>query len=202
MNRSSQRQRRAVAALVVANLFVLGGLALLVLRSTSEPGAFRASRLAPVQAEACRDAASQALLDAGHSGLVHTQEDGTILIQMQRNVITENLRFDADAATWAALEAVANGSDCLGMNAIHVSVVFSPSAQNADLYEGQCRKQSTDEARGADECNGLQSVARVSVSDIMLWSLGEIDDAELALRIYYHPPSIPSLVPRKSTAPP
>jgi hypothetical protein len=45
-------------------------------------------------------------------------------------------------------------------------------------------------------------MARVDITDLMLWSLGDIDDAELARRLDYHLPTEPLLVlPEKTGTP-
>lgn len=197
MNRLNRRQRYALVTLFVANLAVLGAILLFFLLSTSESKSRSVlPSLYPSYHEACRDAASAALLNAGHSGLVHTQKNGTIFIQLQPTSIAENPRFDADAATWAAFEAIADSSACVDSSTAYITVIISPAEHNAGFLTSQCSEQLDGPTTGTAECGRIEAVARVNVSDIMLWSLGEIDDAQLALRVDYHPSATPPSAPR------
>jgi len=170
----TRRQRLVLIVLGLANLIALSTVGLLLLRApTASDVARLSSSPDPNQPQACRQAISRALFDAGQSGMVHTQDDGTILIQFDRAAISGDLRLEADAATWAALEAVAGQADCLAFSTVQVTVVFSSPARGADLASSQ----------------GLRATARVGIADLMLWSLGGIDDAELTLRLDYQPPA-------------
>lgn len=166
----TRRQRRILTALGVANLLILVVLAaLLVQTPSSGSGLPQTSPLSPQRLDACRQQVSRALLDAGQTGIVHIQ-DRVALLQLQRPTMTTSLRLDADAATWAALEAigVAGRSDCLGLETLKVVIVLQmPDAEP------------------------LRATARVGLFDLWLWSLGEIDDAELSRRLDYEPPPQP-----------
>jgi hypothetical protein len=198
MLRLNQRQRRIFLGLGMANLAVLIALGILLLQTPASPDSISlASPIDPRRLVSCRQSTTLALLDADQSGLVHVQDDGTIVIQLQRSINTGSLRFDADAATWTALEAVARGGDCLGFGAIQVSVIFTPSAQDAAIQGNQCQDQEQITANDTGRCQNLRAVARLSMADLMMWSLGEIDDAELAQRIDYQPPAVPQLQPTK-----
>jgi hypothetical protein len=167
--RLTRRQRRALTALGMANLIALSVLVLLLLRVPPPSGdTLATSPLNPQHLEACRQQASRALLNAGQTGMVQTQEDGTILLQLQRSTTTSSLRLDADGAIWAALEAVAvvSQGDCMGFNTVQVTVLIQPPDHSP-----------------------ARATARVGLPDLLLWSLGEIDDAELALRLDYQPPT-------------
>jgi hypothetical protein len=190
MNRLSVRQRYIIAPLIAINVVVISSLTLFLLRSPSGSGDERnRSGLYPERSEACREAVSDALLEAGHSGLVNIQSDGDVLIALERNLFTGDARLYADGATWAALEAVADGRLCLGMNTVTVRVMLSPSSESSALSTSNCEGTLKEDTPTSPDCSPLQAVARANLSDIMLWSLGEIDDAELALRVDYHPPA-------------
>jgi hypothetical protein len=167
--RLTRRQRQTLTALGMANLIALSALVVFLLRAPSpSPGAPGTSPLNPQRLEACRQEASHALFDAGQTGIVQTQADGTILLQLQRPTTPASLRLDADAAIWAALEtmAVASRGSCLGFDALQVTVVLQPPAAEP-----------------------TRATARVALSNLLLWSWGEIDDAELTLRVHYQPPA-------------
>jgi hypothetical protein len=204
----------------MVNLLALSALVVLLLRPPS-PLAPRPSPLAPQHLEACRQQLSRALLDAGQAGLVQTQADGTILLQLQRpqtalhdpsltspqnpkseiqNPKSNSLRLDADGAIWAALEAVAAASrgDCLAFKVVNVTVLLpmpEPPCRGlpavASLPWPPCRGPTGP----GDTSSSLRATARVALPDLLLWSLGEIDDAELALRINYQPPATPTSEP-------
>jgi hypothetical protein len=207
--RLTQRQRRVLAALGMVNLLALSALVVLLLRPPS-PLAPRPSPLAPQHLEACRQQLSRALLDAGQAGLVQTQADGTILLQLQRpqtalhdpsltspqnpkseiqNPKSNSLRLDADGAIWAALEAVAAASrgDCLAFKVVNVTVLL-PMPEPPSRGPPAVARQGQGAGPG-DTSSSLRATARVALPDLLLWSLGEIDDAELALRINYQPPA-------------
>jgi hypothetical protein len=165
------------------NLTALSALVVLLLqalslgRTPASVGTLRTSPLDPQRLEACRQEASHALFDAGLTGIVQTQADGTILLQIQRRTTATSslasLRLDADAATWAALEAIAVASrgNCLDFDALQITVVLQPPDANGRTSAP------------------TRATARVTLSNLLLWSLGEIDDAELTLRLYYQPPA-------------
>jgi len=163
----TRRQRQALTLLAVANLLVLGLLLLFLARTPSYEAGPATSPLAPARLDACRQRVSRALLEAGQSGAVQVQ-DNSVLIQLQQPlVLTRDTRLAADATTWAALEAmaIAARSDCLGLENLQVDVALL--------------------APGADP---LHATSRVALTDVLLWSLAEIDDAELARRLDYEPP--------------
>lgn len=201
MVRLTRRQRHALVVLAVVNLIVLGGLVGLLLRAPSlNNDNALTSPINPQRLQACRRAASRALLDAGQTGLVHTREDGTILVQLQRTMTTDALRLDADGAAWAAFEAVADGGDCRGLRTVKVTVVFTSSAQSFTSSGGQCQGFRGGAEPNIGACERLHAMARVAVADLMMWALGEIDDAELARRVDYQPPATPSPVPTDAMA--
>jgi hypothetical protein len=196
MNRLDRRQRYALVTLVVANLVVFGAILLFFLLSTSESNSTSvAPILNPGYEQACRDAASAALLNAGHSGLVHIQKDGSIFIQLQPTSIAENPRFDVDAAVWAAFEAIADSGACVESSTAYVTVILSLADDNSGLSGSRCSEQPDGPITSTTECGRLEATARVNVSDVMLWSLGKIDDAQLALRVDYHPSATPLAAP-------
>jgi hypothetical protein len=163
----TRRQRRALALLALINLFVLGVLILYLAQTPSYEASPTTSPLAPARLDACRQLVSSALLEAGQTGAVQVQ-DHTVLIKLQLPLTaTRNIRLAADAATWAALEvmAIAGRGDCLGLQNLQVDVALL--------------------APGADP---LHATSRVALADVLLWSLAEIDDAELARRLDYAPP--------------
>ena len=49
-------------------------------------------------------------------------------------------------------------------------------------------------------CSETHTVARVGMADLMMWSLGVIDDAELARRVSYRVPGAPSQDPATPSA--
>jgi hypothetical protein len=186
MVRLTRRQHQVLLALAVANTIALGGLAALLLQAPSYPDEPSiTSPISPVHLDACRRATSRALLAAGQIALVHTREDGTILIQLQRAASADDLRFAADAATWAAFEAVAARADCQGLSTVQVTVVVASLTQELPLAHCPCQEPSDTVTAGQGGCGGLRAIARIRVADLMMWSLGEIDDAELALRADY-----------------
>jgi hypothetical protein len=209
MTALSKRQRHILIVLGLANLIALSTLGVLFLRARSSDGA-SSSPLSPQRQEVCRQAISQALLDAGQSGMVQTLQDGTIVVRLQRPLITAPpsrmqavpanqlhqavdamqvgtqtvSRFDADAAIWTALQAVASQSGCLDHSAVQVTVLFTPSTQNQ-----ACAEKTPMDTQGTSECQPLRATARVGMPDLLLWWLGGIDDAELTLRVDYQPPA-------------
>jgi hypothetical protein len=48
----------------------------------------------------------------------------------------------------------------------------------------------------------LRAIASARMPDLWLWSLGQIDDAELARRLDYQPPHPPTSGSLKGTRPP
>ncbi len=163
----TRRQRQALTLLALVNLAVLVVLLLFLARTPSYNAGPATSPLAPSRLDACRQRVSSALLEAGQTGAVQVQ-DNTVLIQLQRPLIeTRNTRLAADATTWAALEtmAVAGRSDCMGLESLQVDV-----------------------ALWLPDADPLYATSRVALADVLLWSLAEIDDAELARRLDYEPP--------------
>jgi hypothetical protein len=196
MARLTQRQRQALTALGFANLIALVALGVLLIQAP--PSADNALLTSPIDTEhldICRRAISRALYEVDQSGMVHTRENGAILVHLQRAVITNDLRQDADAAVWTALEAIDSRNDCLGFGTIQITVAFVPSSSTLAL-------QADDGDASQWTGQGLQATARVGMADLLRWSLGEIDDAELTLRVDYYPPATPSPIPREGTASP
>lgn len=167
----TRAQQRAVAVLGIANLAVVALLVVLLTQGPPTETQHDFSPLAAEQIERCRYAISVALLDAGHSGLVYAQTSGDIQVQIERRITDADPRSQADAAIWAGLEAVAvAGRDaCLDFRAVQVTVVVT-----------------------SDDRFPLHATARVSLPDLLAWSLGQIDDAELARRMDYRPPAPPA----------
>ncbi len=174
--RLNRSQRRALALLGMINLIVLGILALLLLRPPMAQIALLQSPLAASQVETCRQSVSRALLQRGSSGLVQALADGSLLIQLERPTAnpgpsvgtgSNHLRSAADAAVWLAFEALSGaGRDaCQGFRTVHVTVVI----QIADSQP-------------------VRVTARAALSDVLTWSQGRFDDAELARRVEYHAP--------------
>jgi hypothetical protein len=189
MLKLTQPQRRVIVILGGITLVALVGLAATLLRSPSSGNdGFSVSPLTPQRVEACREATSDALFRTGQSGMVHAREDGTILIQIQKSVVSESMRQDADATTWAALEAVTSGGECLRLDAVHVTVDYAPSVSEATSGCDQGPGSSSEATSAGSACSGLRVTARVGMKDLVLWSLGEIDDAELSMRVDYHVP--------------
>ena len=208
----TRRQRFGLMALGVLNISALCALALLFGRAPSSENAPLYTLLVePAVLRDCRQSASRALLQAGQSGLVNAQEDGSILIQLQRVLVTNTPRFDADAAIWTALEAVASSSDCVGFTTVFVTVGFVDTAGDS---KNTGRLTFTDRAfptapaskgaddRGATRGQALQAEARANMVDLLTWTRGQIDDAQLALRIDYKPPATLSPIPIQATAVP
>lgn len=171
----SRRQRQALMALGLANLTILGLGVLVVLTLRTPPlldNAHLASPLSLKRVQTCRQQVSQALFDAGHTGTVQTGTDGVILLHLKRSTANSNPRLVADAATWAALEAIAlaGPDDCPGFRIVQVTVAIQTTRDHTSY-----------------------ATARAGLADLLLWSQGEIDDAELALRLDYRPPSPDSL---------
>ena len=184
------RQRRILIILGAVNLIAVLGVALVLLREPSqrEITSF-SSHLAPQRIEACRQATSDALFQIGHSGMVHTRQDGTILVQIQRPIVTENVRLDMDASTWAALEAITHGGDCLRFEQVEVTVDYA-SAKLDDAADCASVLDDTGGTPGTDSaCQPLQATAHVKMDDLVLWSLGEIDDDQLSIRLDYQLPA-------------
>jgi hypothetical protein len=123
--------------------------------------------------------------------MVHTGEDGVILVQFQRWTVTESVRLDADAATWAALEAVTRGGECLRFESVQVTVDYDSPYSDAVAACAPAQGSLLDASDVENECQVLHAKAHVAMADLILWSLGEIDDAELALRLDYQPPVVP-----------
>jgi hypothetical protein len=197
----TRRQRQAVVALAMANVIALIGVGAVLLRGHSRPDdTFLATSLAPQQSEACREAVSHSLFDAGQSGLVHIEGNGTILIEIQRELTTDTLRLDADAATWAALEAVANGGECRRLKTVHVNVLFSSPHQGNSSADDRCQELLSEASSGSGACKETRTMARVGIVDVMTWSVGAMDDEELARRVDYQVPGAPSPAPEDTTA--
>lgn len=196
MARLTQRQRQTLTALGFANLIALVALGVLLLRPTPPADdTLTTSPLNPQHLDLCRRAISRALLEFDQSGMVHTREDGTILLQLQRAVTTPVLRQDADAAIWTALEAIARHNECLGFSSIEITVTLGPSVPAMTPH-------ADDEAASRRPNLGLHATARVDVADLMRWSLGELDDAELSLRVDYHPPTTRTPISPEATTSP
>jgi hypothetical protein len=188
----TERQRRAIVALGVANLIALSAVGVLLIRARPTPE--DVLTLPPVdsqQVDSCRQSASRALFDAGHSGLVHARKDGTILVQLQRIITSNDLRLSADAATWAALEAITSDDDCLGFGEVRVTVVFSFSVADPGFSLARCREPPQAGMHDPTACPELRATARADMADLLIWSMGEIDDAEFARRVDYEPPVTP-----------
>jgi hypothetical protein len=170
----SRRQRIALIALGAVNVSLLAGLILLLLHGGG-PGSASifASPMGTPQRTACRHAVTQALLDARQPGLVQVLESDTILIQLERQFPSGDLRRIVDGAVWAALESVSHHGACLNLSGVQISVLLSP------LENENC---------STTPCEPLHAVARARMADLWLWSLGQIDDAELARRVDYQPP--------------
>ncbi len=162
----TRRQRQTLTLLAIINLIVLGILFLFLARTPSYEVSLATSPLAPLRLDACRQQVSSALLKAGQTGAVQVQ-DSTVLIQLQSPVTIRNMRLAADAMIWAALEAMAVGarSDCIGLESLQVDVTLWPP-----------------------KADPLHATSRVALTDVLLWSLAEIDDAELVRRLDYEPP--------------
>jgi hypothetical protein len=197
MTALSQRQRHILIVLGLANLIALSTLGVLFLRARSSGG-------------------------ASSSPLSPQRQDGTIVVQLQRPLITALpsrmqatpanqmhqtvdatqvgtqtvSRFDADAAIWTALQAVASQSECLDHSAVQVTILFTPSQQNQ-----ACAEETPMGTQGTSECQPLRATARVGMPDLLLWWLGGIDDAELTLRVDYQPPAAPVPVTGTRVAP-
>jgi len=190
MGKLTTRQRRILIALGAVNLIAVLGVALILLRSPSqrEDTSF-ASPLTPQRIEACRKATSDALLRIGYSGMVHTRQDGTILVQLQRPLVADNVRLDADASTWAALEAVTDGGDCLRFDHVQVTVDYPGAGldDSAGCAPGQGGAGNT--PSGDNACPALHATTRATMADLVLWSLGEIDDEQLSMRLDYQLPA-------------
>jgi hypothetical protein len=176
MTRFTRRQRLVLIALSIGNLVILGGLGALWALSSRQHNVPLSLLLQPAQREACERATAGALLDAGHSALVQTRVDGLILVQLPPVTASgpeAHLRLAADAAVWAALEAVAGQRACLRFHTVKATVVLAP-VEGSSCQAGQCPQ--------------LQASAQASVVDLLAWAQGEIDDAELARRLDYRPP--------------
>lgn len=192
----TRRQRQSLFALAIANVIALISIGVLLFRGHSKSGdTFLATPLNPQQRKACREAVSLSLFDAGLSGLVHIEENGTILIEIQRELTTATLRLDADAATWAALEAVANGDECRRLKTVHVNVLFSSPQQTNGSVDKRCQELLSEAVSGSGECMETRTMARVGIVDVMTWSVGAIDDEDLAKRVDYQVPGSPSPAP-------
>jgi hypothetical protein len=196
MARLTQRQRQALTALGFANLIALVALGVLLVQAP--PPAGNAPMTSPIDTahlDVCRQAISRALFEVGQSGMVQTRENGVILIHLQRAEITNGLRLDADAAVWTALEAITSRNDCLDFSTVQITVAFAPapSTPSPPANDGD-----------ASQWMGqpLHATAHVGMADLLRWSLGEIDDAELALRVDYYPPATPSPISLEGTASP
>jgi hypothetical protein len=185
--RLSQRQRMALIALGAMNISLLAGLIFLLLRSGGPPGSSASpSPLGTPQRTACRQAVTQALLEARQPGLVQVLESNTVLIQIERQQRSGEPRRTADAAVWAALEAVGHHGACLNLSGVQVVVFLSPP----------------DNESCPTPCEPLRAAAWARMPDLWLWSLGQIDDAELARRLDYQPPREPDAASLSTTQPP
>ena len=113
--------------------------------------------------------------------------------------------MDADATIWTGFEAVASSIDCLDFTTVLVTVDFIDAAANptnsgqltlADPTFPTVSALTGVDGAGAARGGRLRAKARAAVTDLRMWSLRQLDDAELALRIYYEPPatSLPSAV--------
>lgn len=209
MSRLTGRQRRAWAILAMANLIALSALGFFLVRAApSHDEASVAPFMDPLRVKACRDSVSGALFRSGHSGMVQTHKDGTITVNLQRSPDAHSPRLGADAAIWTALEAVAAG-DCVDFDALQITVLLvtpNPAAEGprkpavADEVLTNANSTYGDTARASDQ--GSLASARLRFADLMTWSLGEIDDAELTLRIDYQPPTtLPPVSPETTTDP-
>jgi hypothetical protein len=199
----TRRQRQALAVLAAANLIALLAVGLFVLHGKSGSNHdMPTSPLNPQQMESCHQAVSRSLFDANHSALVHTQDDGTIRIELQRTTTTDTVRLDADAATWAVLEAVGSRTDCRGLVAVQVNVVLKPALQNASTSSTLCRGQSINPGLALGTCREVRATSRVGMRDLLMWSFGAIDDAELAQRVDYRVMALPPPVTSDATAVP
>jgi hypothetical protein len=170
MLRFTRKQRVAVILLAIFNLLAVVAIAVAVRESGSTANnAHQLPTPDREQSERCTQAITQALLDAAQLGLVQTQQSGTILIHLERSGSNDHPRLTTDSAVWAAFEAIAQQSDCLGFGQARVEVTVSAPEQ------------------ATDHPPELRAVAIVQYSDLVLWGLGEIDDEELASRVEYHP---------------
>jgi len=193
-------QRRALVILVGSNLLIIVALLVVLLH----PPTFLSemsivSPLSPsvTSLAACREQTSRVLLKAGYTGLVQTEPDGTILLQLQwphtaalrqaspapparASEDAARSRLDADAAIWATLEIAARASreGCLGFQVLQVTVSFPGTCTTADPAPG----------KSTNDCQAQRATARVLLTDLLMWSMGELDDAELSLRVDYYPP--------------
>ena len=185
-------QRRALTALLLANILALAALGLVLLRGSSSRSSLKASSpLDPRRLVACRDGVSSALLSAEQSALAQTREDGTIIVQLYRPLTEGRLRLDSDAAVWTAMEAVADAKDCLDLDALEVSVILESGHDQRSESVAPAATASVEAAeKTADgptqtSLQTIRATARVRVADLIVWSLGQIDDAELSLRVDY-----------------
>lgn len=189
MGKLTTRQRRILIILGAGNLIAVLIVLLVFLRTPEKQASFSfSSPLTPQRIEACRKATSDALLRTGHSGMVNTQQDGTILVQIQRPAVVEDTRLDMDASTWAALEAVTHGGECLRFERVQVTVDY-PSGELDD--SGKCSQahDARDSSGGENgACRALRATSRVNMADLVLWSFGEIDDDQLSMRLEYQLP--------------
>ena len=203
LDRFTPSQRRALAVLLLANLLALVALGLLLLRGSSSRSSLKASSpLDPRRLVACRDGVSSALLRAEQSALTQTRNDGTVIVQLYRPLKEGRLRLDADAAVWTAMEAVAEAKDCLDLDALEVSVIFESGYEQPSESALPAATASVEVAEKTvngptqPSLRNTRATARVRVADLMVWSLGRIDDAELSLRVDYelHVPALPSIL--------
>jgi hypothetical protein len=187
MRKLTTRQRRILLILGAVN--VIAVLVLFFLRTPDKQESFSfSSPLTPQRIEACRKATSDALLQIGHSGMVHTKQDGTILVQIQRPAEVEDTRLDMDASTWAALEAVTHGGDCLRFERVQVAVDYPGTGLDDSGNCSQTRDENDISGGDNGACQALRASARVSMADLVLWSFGEIDDDQLSMRLEYQLP--------------
>jgi hypothetical protein len=199
----SRRQRVGLLVLAILNVGALFAIAILFARTPSSKDAPLYTLLVePAELRDCRQSASQALLQAGQSGLVNALGDGSILIQIQRALNARNPRSDADAAIWTAFEAVANSSGCHGFATVFVTagpVDVTTDASNPSKPQPTNGERATTASpngvAGTEEppAQVTRAEARARMADLLRWSRGQLDDAEFASRIEYTPPTIPSV---------
>jgi hypothetical protein len=191
MGKLTTRQRRILIILGAANMIAVLIVLLVVLRTPERKASFSfSSPLTPQRVEACRKTTSDALLQTGHSGMVHTQQDGTILVQIQRPAGVEDTRLDMDASTWAALEAVTHGGECLRFERVQVTVDYPGGGLDGSGNCSQAHDENDDSGGENSACQALRATARVSMADLVLWSFGELDDDQLSMRLEYQLPEM------------
>jgi hypothetical protein len=171
-SRLTRRQQLGVVALVITNGFALLALAFVLVDASSPDNPVNPDRPIPHRSlNQCRDAVSQGLLQVGESGLVRTDLDGAINVQLERQVASADHRAAADATIWTALEIVSKQPECVRFQTVYVTVVLQPA--------------STLQSEAAAL---LHAEATVAYQDLMLWAMGEIDDEQLSQRVRYLAP--------------